>query len=193
MDSFLKFAKENANGCDNNARFKTFEEVKRDLYLNGFSNSYTKWIYHGNKVDTFDDSDGDYMFDNVTSGLNDDIYDLIYEFIERESKYFKKLFENANTKLYDGCKESLLSFIIKLMHIKVKNLWSNKSFDMLLELLKDILPEGNTLPSSFYGAKRILDEMELGYQEIDVCKNDCALFYKENVNAERCHVCDEPR
>ncbi|XP_057803357.1 uncharacterized protein LOC131018659 [Salvia miltiorrhiza] len=207
VESFLDFAKENVNRSDDllrspcrcclNTRFKTFEEVKRHLHLNGFSNSYTKWIYHGDKVSTFGDSesneDDDNLIDNEANESNEDIYDMLCELGEREPECFTKLFENASIKLYHGGKVSLLSVVIKLMHIKVKNKWSNKSFDMLLLLLKDILPEGNTLPSSFYGAKKVLDEMELGYQEIEVCKHDCALFYKENENEEKCLVCSEPR
>ncbi|KAL5805069.1 hypothetical protein ACOSQ3_031869 [Xanthoceras sorbifolium] len=35
---------------------------------------------------------------------------------------------------------SNLSFLVKLMHIKCINGWSNKSFNMLLEILKDPFP-----------------------------------------------------
>ncbi|KAL5789568.1 hypothetical protein ACOSQ2_004456 [Xanthoceras sorbifolium] len=43
--------------------------------------------------------------------------------------------------LYPNCeKYSNLSFVVKLMHIKCINGWSNKSFNMLLEFLKDAFP-----------------------------------------------------
>ncbi|KAL0454975.1 UNVERIFIED_CONTAM: hypothetical protein Slati_0836700 [Sesamum latifolium] len=35
--------------------------------------------------------------------------------------------------------------------------------------------------------------MGLGYKEIDACKNDCALFYKENEENDKCPICDESR
>ena len=38
--------------------------------------------------------------------------------------------------------------------MKCLNGWSNKSFTMLLELLKEALPEGETLPSNYYEAKK---------------------------------------
>ncbi|KDO48050.1 hypothetical protein CISIN_1g035760mg [Citrus sinensis] len=36
---------------------------------------------------------------------------------------------------------SILTFLVKLMHIKVLNRWSSKSFDMLLQILKKAFPE----------------------------------------------------
>ena len=66
-----------------------------------------------------------------------------------------KLFNELEIKLYPGCKKfSTLTFLVKLMHIKVFNRWMNKSFDMLLELLKDAFPNGTKIPSSHYEAKK---------------------------------------
>ncbi|KAA0053316.1 late secretory pathway protein AVL9-like [Cucumis melo var. makuwa] len=54
------------------------------------------------------------------------------------SNVFKELMNEARNPFYPECtKFSSLNFLVKLMHIKVLNNWSNKSFDMLLELLKD--------------------------------------------------------
>ena len=54
---------------------------------------------------------------------------------------------------HSGCsKFSKLSFIVKLLHLKVYNKWSNKSFDMLLDLLQQVLPNGGNLPKSHYKA-----------------------------------------
>ena len=38
--------------------------------------------------------------------------------------------------------------------MKCLNGWSNKSFTVLLELLKEALPEGETLQSNYYEAKK---------------------------------------
>ncbi|KAA0035762.1 uncharacterized protein E6C27_scaffold403G00370 [Cucumis melo var. makuwa] len=57
------------------------------------------------------------------------------------SNIFEELMKEARNPLYHGCtKFSSLNFLVKLMHIKVLNNWSNKSFDMLLKLLKDAFP-----------------------------------------------------
>jgi hypothetical protein len=46
--------------------------------------------------------------------------------------------------------------------------WSNKSFNHLLDVLSDMLPEGNQIAESFYEAKKII--FPLG---IEVEKNSC--------------------
>ena len=90
---------------------------------------------------------------------------------------FSGLFEEAKRELYPGCtKFSALTFLVKLMHIKALNLWSNKSFDMVLELLSEAFPMGARLPKTHYEARRMLHELGLGFQKIDACKWDCALF-----------------
>ena len=38
--------------------------------------------------------------------------------------------------------------------MKCLNGWSNKSFTMLLELLNEAFPEGETLPNDYYEAKK---------------------------------------
>ncbi|KAM3344672.1 hypothetical protein P3S68_024381 [Capsicum galapagoense] len=70
---------------------------------------------------------------------------------------FDQLLKEAERELYLGCKKFLnLSFLVKLLHLKVYNQWSYKSFDMLLELLKEALPTNETLPKSYYDAKNKL-------------------------------------
>ncbi|ESR64861.1 hypothetical protein CICLE_v10010473mg, partial [Citrus x clementina] len=72
--------------------------------------------------------------------------------------------------LYPNCeKYSNLSFVVKLMHIKCINGWSNKSFNMLLELLKDVFPMCKTMPTSNYKAKKIVNDLGLHYEKIDAC------------------------
>ena len=65
---------------------------------------------------------------------------------------------------------------MKLMHVKVLSRWSNKSFDMLLQILKKAFLEGANIPASYYDAKKLLWDLGLGYETIHVCKYDCALF-----------------
>ena len=71
-----------------------------------------------------------------------------------------------------------LSFIIRLFHRKCLNGWSNKSFTMLLELLKEVLPEGETLSNNFYKTKKVLYELGLHYIKIDDCPSYCMLYSK---------------
>ena len=92
----------------------------------------------------------------------------------RNEKNIDNLFGEAHKVLYLGCtKFSTLTFLVKLMHIKVLNRWSNKSFDMLLELLLDAFPNGTSIPKSHYDMKKMLRDFGLGYDSIHACKYDC--------------------
>ena len=113
--------------------------------------------------------------------------------VERDPSRFNNLLGDLEEELYPGRKNfTSFQFLVKLMHVKVLNGWSNKSFDMLVQLLKDAFPEAS-IPTSQYNAKKRLRDLGLGYEKIDACKYDCALFWKEHQNADKCPVCDEPR
>ncbi|XP_058070934.1 uncharacterized protein LOC131219971 [Magnolia sinica] len=64
---------------------------------------------------------------------------------------------------------------------------------MLLELLKDALPEGETLPRSFYETKKIIGDLGLKYNKIDACPNDCMLYWKDTVDEQSCGICGASR
>ena len=74
------------------------------------------------------------------------------------------------------------------MHIKVLNRQTNKSFKILLELLKEVFPNGTRIPSWHYEAKKKMNELGLGYENVYVCKHDYAIFWKENASLEKCPV-----
>ncbi|KAH0696315.1 hypothetical protein KY289_013797 [Solanum tuberosum] len=113
---------------------------------------------------------------------------------ESEAKKFEKLLKEAECELYPGCKKfSKLSFAVKLLHLKVYNQWSNKSFNMLLELLRDALPNGETLPKSHYDAKNMLQGLGLGYISIHACKYDCVLYWGEFKDRQECPQCGTSR
>lgn len=109
-------------------------------------------------------------------------------------KGIKRLLEEAQQEVYPGCKNfSVLSLVVKLLHVKVMCRWSNKSFDMVLDILKDLLPEGAKIPLTHYDAKKMLKDLGLGYEAIHACKYDCTLFYKEHAELNNCPECGESR
>ncbi|TYK29947.1 uncharacterized protein E5676_scaffold588G00110 [Cucumis melo var. makuwa] len=91
-----------------------------------------------------------------------------------------------------ACKVALLEKVVKLMHVRVLNGWSNKPFDMLLNLLRAVFPMcSSTILSSFYEVKRKLCDLDLGYKTIHACKYDCVLYWKEFAHLQHCPTCDE--
>ncbi|XP_028102662.1 uncharacterized protein LOC114301906 [Camellia sinensis] len=206
-----------------NFEHHTFKDVEYHLIQKGISLSYKTWVHHGVTVSVNqprvwnNDNDiegvGDEGTTNECLHIEDELYDMlddchmahIFDDDEEgeqndneqreDGRNFDKLLEDARRPLYLGCQKfTLLSFVVKMLHIKVLNKWSNKSFDMLLGVLKDLLPESDQkVPWTLYEVKKFLRDLGLGYVPIHACKYDYALFWKENVNLENCSICKEPR
>ncbi|KAK3003941.1 hypothetical protein RJ639_019474 [Escallonia herrerae] len=107
---------------------------------------------------------------------------------------FEKYMNEANQELYPGCKsETKLSFIVWLFNLKCTSKWSDKSFDKLIDKLKVIIPAGEQLPANYYEIRKLIGDLGFSYEKIDVCPNDCMLYWKENNKKRSCSVCKEPR
>ncbi|KAK2652614.1 hypothetical protein Ddye_012470 [Dipteronia dyeriana] len=75
---------------------------------------------------------------------------------------------DAERELYPGCRQfSKLSFLA--------------------------FSEGETLPTTYYEAKKVIWDLGIGYDKIHACKHDCALFWKENEFKDECPECRTPR
>ncbi|KAL6506117.1 hypothetical protein OROHE_022646 [Orobanche hederae] len=82
--------------------------------------------------------------------------------------YLEALMTDTQTELYPVCKKiSKTSFIIQLLHLKVYNKLSNRAVDMMLSLMKSAFPDGETLPSTCYGAKKYLQMVWHKQKRID--------------------------
>ncbi|XP_043694262.1 uncharacterized protein LOC122644969 [Telopea speciosissima] len=102
--------------------------------------------------------------------------------------------QEAEKALYPECNEfTKLSFTVAIYHIKCLCSWSDKSFSMLLDLLKKALPQNNTLPNSLYEAKKMLKDLGLSYNMIDACPKDCMLYWKDASNEKSCLKCGASR
>ena len=51
--------------------------------------------------------------------------------------------------------------------------------DMLIDFIREMLPEEAHVPGTWYEAKKSITKLGLGHQKIDTCKNNCVLFWKE--------------
>jgi len=111
-----------------------------------------------------------------------------------EAAKFYRSFEDLSQPLYEGSSISKLAATVKLLNTKNLGKWSHKSFSMLVELLrKDFLLDNSTLPNSYYEAKKIMKELGLSYIKIDACHNDCMLYWKNDIDAQFCKVCNRSR
>lgn len=175
--------------------------VEFHLVKYGFTPGYTNWFFHGESRKRR----------RIVRGAGDDMQSLVHDALGISdvgddpigladgpshghndcSKRFEDLLE---TPLYPECnKFSKLSFMVRLFQLKCLNGWTDNSFAMLLELLKEVLPDGNTLPEKFYEFKKIISELGLDFVKIHACRNDCMLFWKENEDKQACTKCKASR
>ncbi|GKB07403.1 putative transposase-associated domain-containing protein [Tanacetum coccineum] len=202
----------------------TRDDVFDHLICWGFRKGYSEWNLHGEGSTTSSPSrlnnEQEEIFDHDMHGLLNDIFHptppqqsigsgLIGEGEVQMSesnvntgsgetngrKKFQDLLKDAEEKVYSNSKYSKLSCLVHLYHIKCLNGWSNKSFSMLLEFLRDLLPEGNLLPKTTYQVKKILANLGLSYEKIDACPNGCMLFWgdKDKEKQDKCSICNASR
>jgi hypothetical protein len=106
----------------------------------------------------------------------------------------QKLVEANSQELFLNCKKyTKLRFLIRLVHIKLLGGWIERSFDLMLDLFNDVLPEGSTLPRNYYETKKLIMSIGLGYISIHACENDCILYQKDYENFESCLKCKVSR
>ena len=128
----------------------TVKVLRDHLFVNGIDKDYTRWIWHDesarDKPINSDDRKCDER-EGVDCSKGDKLEDMIYDvedhFMDRPH-LIQSLKDNAEKSLYAGCsKFSKLSTALRLYNLKVENGRSDKSFMVLLNLLKDMLVETN--------------------------------------------------
>ncbi|XP_010550812.1 PREDICTED: uncharacterized protein LOC104821593 [Tarenaya hassleriana] len=178
----------------------------RHLWKKGFVSNYYVWVYHG---ETFQISD-----ENI-SVRNTDVYDQPNSYIEmvqdafpsqyndqvtedpmnEASKKFFDLLEAANQPIYDGCKEGLsqLSASARLMGMKTSYNLTENCMNEVCQMLNDYLPQGNNAPDSYYDMSKLMGSLGMESIKIDVCPNNCMIFWKESNQLDNCRFCGAER
>ncbi|XP_071727849.1 uncharacterized protein [Rutidosis leptorrhynchoides] len=121
--------------------------------MQGFAQS----VFH-----IFEDEDDD---DDIGQTENQTVPNL-------NAEKFYKVLEDAKKELYPGCKFSVLSFIIRLFHSKCVGKCNEKGFIMILDTIREAFPHASR-SNSLYELRKVIRDLDLGYEKIDVCPNDC--------------------
>lgn len=161
----------------------------RDAFLGGSSSGTYMLI----DEDVFGVKTNVNMVRDDDSGLNSN--EQIREELPSQSREdnFYRMLKDASKDLYPNCPISKLAAIVHLFHLKCMGGWSNKSFTLLLEFLREILPQGNVLPKSYNETKNVIKGLGLSYEKIHACPNDCMLFRGDKANDEICSKCGASR
>jgi hypothetical protein len=91
---------------------------------------------------------------------------------------FFELLKAVEEPLHEHTKATVLVFVTRLMAIKSKFAFSNNFYKELLNLISDVLPENHK-------SKKLLSGLGMDYEKIDVCDNNCMLFWKETASERK--------
>jgi hypothetical protein len=95
-----------------------------------------------------------------------------------EVEAFFKLLKASKEPLHEHTEVTLLTFITRLVVIKSKYFFSNNCYNNVLKLTSDILLKSHKVSKEMYQSKKIMFALGLKYEKIDVCPNNCMLFWK---------------
>ncbi|KAI5343772.1 hypothetical protein L3X38_011648 [Prunus dulcis] len=206
VEGFLNFAVENLVNTTHircpcvkcgNIRLFGVGIIRDHLYFNGIDQSYKIWLWHGEPREwttnasrnVEEDEQSRFSFVSEEVGMDDnDLGDIGFDPYE-----FANVIGDGDQPLYPGSsKYMMLSALVKLYNLRAKHGMSDVCFTKLI-LQGDLLPEGNTLPSSMYEAKKILSALGMSYEKIHACPNDCILYRKDYEDSTNCPTCDVSR
>jgi hypothetical protein len=156
--------------------------MERHLCKSRFMPNYERWYEHGelqeqepyNLVDSFEKNE-----DRMDAMMDDFV-----EHVENAAevpKYFG-LLASSKEPLHGATILSQLATVTRLMAIKSKYNFSVSCYNDLVDLILDMLLKSHKFPKDFYYSKKLLAGLEIPYQKIHVCENNCTLFWKKNEN-----------
>ncbi|XP_026428097.1 uncharacterized protein LOC113323968 [Papaver somniferum] len=200
--------------CMNTKGLITLSEISFHLLKYGMQEMHTTWRFHGESLEVARDTTTEYVADNdVTTVLNESITADVDENVRSgmdengeegvdknaeagvdvnvgTSRCYqkKKAAEQAREPLYPSRPKGKLAMYATTMMNNIKTQFgiSDKGVTSMLELMKELLPEGNTLPSKFPDIKKIIKELGMDYVTYDACINDCVLYWKDNSSLVKC-------
>ncbi|WVZ90125.1 LOW QUALITY PROTEIN: hypothetical protein U9M48_036455 [Paspalum notatum var. saurae] len=160
------------------------EDIEEHQCIRGFMPNYLVWRAHGEcgeRVDQGVDLHEDH--DRMDEMLND-----LGIGVDRTSEgpgqlppeQFYRLLAASDERLHNYTQSTLLQTLTRLMSIKSKHNISNIAYNDTVKLIDDILPENHKLPKNLYFAKKILASLGMKYEKIDVCPNNCIMFWEED-------------
>ena len=125
----------------------------------GFTRNYTWWTYHGEvvrqRIEEHDANTG-------VADMLDDFHEAYFDEGRREEepeatvKAYYDMLAATQQPLHRHTKVSQLDAIGCLMAVKSQFTLSRDTFDVMLQVIGSMLPEGHILPKSMYEAQKLL-------------------------------------
>ncbi|XP_057999097.1 uncharacterized protein LOC131177938 [Hevea brasiliensis] len=196
---------QNRNYADENT-------IRLHLMKHGFVPYYYKWILHGEpRTSNIDSQNINVMIaesvqevDNSTSNTYEQMVmdaagpdffqDVMEEPPNPSAQKLYDMLQAVNQEVWPGCEShSQLSVVARMLNIKAEHHLSERCFDDICQLMKEVLPDENLMTENFYSTKKLVQALGLPVEKIHCCTNGCMLYWAEDSELTNCKFCDHPR
>ncbi|KAL9680330.1 hypothetical protein QQ045_018208 [Rhodiola kirilowii] len=107
---------------------------------------------------------------------------------------FFNLLNSSSEPAYEGCTtETELSINMKMLATKANYGFSKGAFNAICGTMKNLIGGENKIPSSFKQSKKLVADLGMGYQWIDVGVGGCIIYYGCDESMTVCRFCSKPR
>jgi tRNA G26 N,N-dimethylase Trm1 len=179
--------------CQNLRCLEDKSTIAIHLCNNGFVLGYEVWTFHGEsstRVIAEDEHDCDVGdVDRMDEMLKTIQVEVTEDPPIVEVEVFFKLLKASKEPLHEHTEVTLLAFITQLMAFKSKYFFSNNFYNDLMKLNSDILLKPHKVLKDMYQSKKMMSALSLKYEKIDICPDNCMLFWKEHANEKKCLEC----
>jgi hypothetical protein len=79
------------------------------------------------------------------------------------------------------------------MGMKSKYNFSNQCYNDIMKLIIDLISVKHNIPNDLYQSKKIIADLGMNYEKINVCERNCMLFWKEHKDNTECMHCGMSR
>jgi hypothetical protein len=186
------------NKC-RNMTSHTKRQVILHLCSHGFVPGYKVWYLHGEDVERateveVDDGEDDVdRMDQMLEDLQPELAPDHHDSPTPEVQKFFDLLKASEEPLHGHTDVTVLEFVTRLMSIKSKFAFSINCYKELMNLISKVLPTGHKMPKDMYQSKKLLEGLGMEYEKVDVCQDNCMLFWKEHGREQKCLKCGKSR
>jgi hypothetical protein len=93
---------------------------------------------------------------------------------------FYRLLAAVDEKVHDDIDVTVLQVVTRLMAMKSMYTFSNQCYNDIVKLIIDLIPMKHNMVKDLYQSKKIVSDLDMNYEKIDVCEKSYMLFWKEH-------------
>ena len=181
-----------------NGTFLSRYDIVIHLCRHGFIPNYFVWTRHGESTPTSSSPRTLNPMEQMVHDVAGPSFDWnATEEPNPEAARFFEVLRESERPLWNGfrdTKSSVMSIVSMLLSIKSECEVTKEAFDRFKHVIGTyIIPSGNSFPDNFHESKKLVKNLGMQYEKIDVCPNNCMLFYGTNIAKHTCDFCGKYR